>query len=110
LKDKKLLKDFLVFSGCDPFDLSKGSVLVEKGEIVHTLPGDGACEVEAVMRDLFESGYEGRFSIEPHIATQVHLGGAAAEGMDQRGIYLEYGERANAIWDRIRQRGNVTPQ
>ncbi len=83
---------------------------VEKGEIVHTLPGDGACEVEAVMRDLFESGYEGRFSIEPHIATQVHLGGAAAEGMDQRGIYLEYGERANAIWDRIRQRGNVTPQ
>jgi len=40
LKDKKLLKDFLVFSGCDPFDLSKGSVLVEKGEIVHVYRGE----------------------------------------------------------------------
>jgi sugar phosphate isomerase/epimerase len=73
----------------------------EDGSIEHTMPGEGACDVEAIMRDLVESGYTGRFSIEPHIATQVHLGGAAAEGMDQRGIYLEYGNKANAIWKLI---------
>ncbi len=73
----------------------------ENGSIEHTMPGEGACDVEAIMRDLVETGYNGWFSIEPHIATQVHLGGAAAEGMDQRRIYMEYGKKANEIWERI---------
>ncbi|MHB0896016.1 MAG: sugar phosphate isomerase/epimerase family protein [Spirochaetales bacterium] len=62
--------------------------------IVHTYPGEGECGVENFARELISRGYEGLFSIEPHMASQIHLGGAAVPGLDQRGIYLEYGRKA----------------
>jgi sugar phosphate isomerase/epimerase len=62
--------------------------------IAHTYPGDGECGVESFVRELMSLGYDGLFSIEPHMASQIHLGGAAVPGLDQRGIYLEYGRRA----------------
>lgn len=69
-------------------------------QVVHTMPGDGDCDVEPIMRALLESGYAGMFSIEPHLATQIDKGGAAKEGVDQRGLYLEYGRRAAALLER----------
>jgi sugar phosphate isomerase/epimerase len=65
---------------------------------VHTYPGDGACGVEDIVRELINNGYDGLFAIEPHMASQIHLGGAAVSGADQRGIYMEYGRRA---WDLV---------
>jgi len=62
--------------------------------ITHTYPGDGECGVEGFVRELISRGYAGLFSIEPHMGSQIHLGGAAIPGLDQRGIYLEYGRRA----------------
>ena len=73
---------------------------IEGGQVVHTMPGDGACDVENIIRELLKTGYSGMFSIEPHIATQIHLGGAAKEGVDQRSIYLEYGRRAGELLER----------
>jgi sugar phosphate isomerase/epimerase len=71
------------------------------GRLEHVMPGDGDCDVVAIMRDLLGTGYTGLFSIEPHIAVQVHLGGTPVEGMDPGSIYREYGRRANRIWDSI---------
>ena len=79
----------------------KDCKIAPDGSVEHTMPGDGSCEVKAIMNHLCKTGYTGLFSIEPHIATQVHLGGTATAGLDQRGIYLEYGRRMNGIWDEI---------
>ena len=64
------------------------------GKVEHTYPGEGASGVGNHIRILLKRGYEGLFSIEPHMAIQVHLGGKPAPGVDQKGIYLKYGEKA----------------
>ncbi|MEA1882896.1 MAG: amidohydrolase family protein [Thermotogota bacterium] len=37
--NKKLFKNYLIFSGCDPHDLFMGSILVDNGEIVEIIKG-----------------------------------------------------------------------
>jgi sugar phosphate isomerase/epimerase len=71
------------------------------GKLEHVMPGDGDCDVVAIMRDLLGTGYAGLFSIEPHIAVQVHLGGRAVQGVDLGDVYREYGRRAKRIWDSL---------
>jgi len=79
------------------------------GTVEHVLPGDGECDVEAIMIDLLGSGYRGMFSIEPHMAVQVHLGGKAAGGVDIGSVYREYGARANRLWDRVAGISSLEP-
>lgn len=67
---------------------------------VHTFPGEGQCGVERIVDALLDSGYEGLFSIEPHMAAQVHLGQAGASGEDKNSLYLEYGRRAWSLVSR----------
>ena len=74
---------------------------LQNGGAEHVMPGDGDCDVVAIMQDLVGTGYTGMFSIEPHIAVQLHLGGASIAGKDMGGIYREYGRRANRIWTEI---------
>ena len=35
-------------------------------------PGDGSGDVRAIMIDLLKTGYDGGFSIEPHVANVFH--------------------------------------
>lgn len=66
-------------------------------DAVHVMPGEGSCAVEEIVGKLLASGYGGLFSIEPHMAVQIHLGSSAAPGVDQRGIYMEYGRKATEL-------------
>lgn len=79
----------------------KDATLDEVGEPVHTYPGEGRCELERMMRDLIESGYTGAFSIEPHMANQVHKLETASSNPDSAAIYREYGRRANELLGRL---------
>jgi sugar phosphate isomerase/epimerase len=67
------------------------------GTAVHTYPGDGWCELSTMIAELLASGYTGAFSIEPHMANQVHLLETAGSNPDSVAIYREYGRRANAL-------------
>ena len=68
--------------------------LDEQGQPIHTFPGEGWCMVKEIIRDLLASGYPGAFSIEPHMAVQIHLGTKASEHSKARSLYMEYGKRA----------------
>ena len=67
--------------------------LMEDGKMRYTFPGEGAGRVRDVISDLLGRGYEGGFSIEPHLAAIVHEGKAASQKDRAYELYVEYGRR-----------------
>lgn len=65
----------------------------------YAFPGEGDALVPRIVADLLRTGYDGTFAIEPHIATVVHAGGAAATPQEMYDAYLKYGRMAQAIVD-----------
>lgn len=64
--------------------------------VVHCYPGDGQCSVAEILRDLEQTGYNGLYSIEPHMTVQIHQTMEGdAEGM--RTVYREYARRSKAL-------------
>jgi sugar phosphate isomerase/epimerase len=78
----------------------KDCVPGEKAE-TYTYPGEGWGMVREIIADLLATGYAGAFSIEPHIAAQVHTGKGPAAGLDARAIYLAYGRKAQALIENL---------
>jgi sugar phosphate isomerase/epimerase len=54
--------------------------------------GDGAGEVDKVLQILKADGYNGWYSIEPHLAAVAHEGKEAA-GKNSFDLFVEYGQR-----------------
>lgn len=74
----------------------------------YTLPGRGDGQVERILTDLVESGYDGFVSIEPHTAVVFHdtsakEGGPSGEQLrEQYQSYVDYGRELEAMVARIR--------
>lgn len=79
----------------------KDCKLSEDGEVVYTYPAAGWSMVREIIADALAGGYKGAFSIEPHMAVQIHLGGDLAAGVDPEEVYLEYGRRANKLLEEL---------
>ncbi|MQY58913.1 MAG: TIM barrel protein [Clostridia bacterium] len=60
-------------------------------------PGEGDCQVRKIIKDLLSSGYEGGFSIEPHLASIIHLNKKAEDPETAYRLYLEYGRKAQDL-------------
>ncbi|MEM9481789.1 MAG: TIM barrel protein, partial [Verrucomicrobiota bacterium] len=77
----------------------------ETKEMTYTLPGDGDGDVERVLRDLKESGYDGYISIEPHTAAVFHDTDSDTDPEEkQREMfesYVTYGERMKELIEAI---------
>jgi sugar phosphate isomerase/epimerase len=71
------------------------------GEETYFFPGEGACEVERILADLLASGYDGDFSIEPHMAIVFHDASVRSPEGTRRANYLEYGRRTEAMLRRL---------
>lgn len=63
------------------------------GKTVYTYPGEGDGKVREVITDLLKRGYEGGFSIEPHLAAIVHEGKSAGQAESPYELYVEHGRR-----------------
>ena len=70
---------------------------------VACFPGEGLGAVRQTLADLLGRGYGGGFTIEPHMAGQIHLGEDASRGEAARELYIEYGRRLEAILEEVRQ-------
>ena len=57
----------------------------------YTMPGEGDGAVRAVIQDLLASGYDGAFSIEPHVAVVFHDASVQASAEQQFNSYVDYG-------------------
>lgn len=67
------------------------------GEDVYTYCGEGDGCVREVVADLLASGYDGGFSIEPHLAAVIHTGQQAESEAQLYQSYTEYGRRLMRI-------------
>ncbi len=68
-----------------------------KGQVVHTWPGEGEGDVRRIVADLLAHGYDGGFSIEPHLAVVHHDPAITAPEAIMRANYIEYGRRFAAM-------------
>lgn len=60
----------------------------------YTLPGEGQGYVKEILKDLYESNYNGGISIEPHMATVFHA--KDKDGIDwdwNYKVYVKYGQK-----------------
>jgi sugar phosphate isomerase/epimerase len=71
------------------------------GEERYFFPGEGECQVERILSDLIATGYEGDFSIEPHMAVVFHDASVRSSDKDRRENYREYGRRTEAMLRRL---------
>lgn len=71
--------------------------------------GDGCGDVRAILIDLLKNGYDGGFSIEPHVAPVLHA--ESGDGADLEEIrytsYIEYGRRFEAMLNEIKNNINL---
>jgi len=62
-------------------------------------PGQGAGRVRDIVEDLKRTGYDGWYSIEPHIVSVVHEGRDASGNEDHaREVFLRYGKTFEALY------------
>lgn len=76
-----------------------------EGKHAITMCGEGDGQVLEVIKDLLASGYDGGFSIEPHLAAMVHEGQQAGVGAIE--IYVAYGRRLVALIQQARGELNL---
>ncbi|HHN46240.1 MAG TPA: sugar phosphate isomerase/epimerase [Planctomycetes bacterium] len=65
--------------------------------------GEGVGRVEDIVTDLLSTGYDGGFSLEPHIAGAIHEGTVAGEKKSAYQIYVEYGRRFAQLLERAKK-------
>ena len=72
------------------------------GEDVYTYCGEGDGKVRETIADLLANGYDGGFSIEPHLAAVIHTGQKADSEAQLYESYTEYGRRLMRIVDEVK--------
>lgn len=75
----------------------------EEGEPEYTFAGEGQARIPEILRDLFDSGYEGFLAIEPHIGKVFHLKDQEKDPDRAYHLYLEYGQRFEKLVQTIKK-------
>ncbi|HMJ89092.1 MAG TPA: TIM barrel protein, partial [Candidatus Acidoferrum sp.] len=73
-----------------------------KNDADYTMPGEGDGCVRAVIKDLLASGYDGAFSIEPHVAVVFHDASVQASAEAQFKSYVDYGRALEILINDVR--------
>ena len=69
---------------------------------MHTYPGEGEGDVRRIVKDLLANGYDGGFSMEPHLAVQHHDPSITSPEAIMYANYVEYGRRFMKLVDGVR--------
>jgi len=81
--------------------IKDGRWLADKSEAEFTFAGEGVAEVERIVADLHKTGYDGGFSIEPHLAVVFHDPTITCEDTVRYNNYVEYGRRFEAMCRKV---------
>jgi sugar phosphate isomerase/epimerase len=69
---------------------------------VFTYPGEGHGDVRRIVTDLLKRGYDGGFSMEPHMAAVYHDPALTSPEAIKHAVYVEYGRRFGKLVDEAR--------
>jgi sugar phosphate isomerase/epimerase len=72
-----------------------------KNDADYMMPGEGDGDVREVIKDLIASGYDGAFSIEPHVAVVFHDASVQASAEQQFNSYVEYGRSLEKLMGEV---------
>jgi sugar phosphate isomerase/epimerase len=72
------------------------------GVDVYTYCGEGDGYVKEIVGDLLAKGYDGGFSIEPHLAAVIHTGQKSESDAKLYDSYTEYGRRLMKIVSEVK--------
>ncbi|MCP4645733.1 MAG: sugar phosphate isomerase/epimerase [bacterium] len=72
------------------------------GEDLYVYCGEGEGCVRETVGDLLAKGYDGGFSIEPHLAAVIHTGAKTGSDTDLYDSYTEYGRRLRKIVEEVK--------
>ncbi len=67
-----------------------------------TYPGEGEGNVVEIVTDLLKNGYDGGFSIEPHMRLVFHAEGGVQNAAGNTANYVEYGKRLMRLIENAR--------
>jgi sugar phosphate isomerase/epimerase len=67
-----------------------------------TWPGEGDGKVKEIVADLLKSGYDGGFSIEPHMALVYHESDSTSAEEVKYNNYIEYGRRFMRLVEEVK--------
>ncbi|MCC6696359.1 MAG: sugar phosphate isomerase/epimerase [Candidatus Hydrogenedentes bacterium] len=73
------------------------------GVDVYTYCGEGDGYVKEIVGDLLAKGYDGGFSIEPHLAAVIHTGQKSDSDAKLYESYTEYGRRLMKIVEEVKR-------
>ncbi len=74
---------------------------IENDEEVYTYCGEGDGYVKEIVGDILAKGYDGGFSIEPHLAAIIHTGETTDDSSKLYDSYTEYGRRLMRIVEEL---------
>lgn len=77
-------------------------------KMIFTYPGEGHGDIPKIIKDLFAHGYDGGFSIEPHMGTVFHDPNSQ-RSLDAAEIYVAYGRRMLKMINNIRTELQLPP-
>jgi sugar phosphate isomerase/epimerase len=66
-----------------------------------TFPGEGSGDVKRIVKDLLDNGYDGGFSMEPHLSIVYHDSSVKSEEEIKYANYVEYGRRFMRLLDSL---------
>ena len=89
------VKDFIVY-------VHIKDAVIEDGKPRFTWGGDGDGDVRKIVTDLLKNGYDGGFSMEPHMAVVFHDDAVKSDEQARYDNYVEYGRRFMALVDECR--------
>jgi sugar phosphate isomerase/epimerase len=81
----------------------KDAVRNPDGTCTHTFPGEGEGDVRRIVADLLANGYDGGFSMEPHLAVVFHDPSITAPDDIRYANYVEYGRRFMKLLDEVKR-------
>ena len=76
--------------------------VMEDGQVRYTYAGEGDGKVREIVGDLSKRGYDGGFSIEPHLAAIIHEGKGASAAENAYQAYVEDGRRFVKLVEELR--------
>jgi sugar phosphate isomerase/epimerase len=83
--------------------IKDGRIDPATGKVAYTFAGEGDGDVRRIVKDLLDHGYNGGFSMEPHLAVVHHDTSVQASAQERFDNYVQYGRR---FMDLIRSIGH----
>ena len=72
-------------------------------KLEHTFPGEGNGDVRQIVKDLLLRGYEGVFSIEPHLAVVYHDDSVTSPEAIRYNNYVQYGKKLMQLVESVQK-------